>query len=280
MTVADVVDSERNLIRTAQRFQKNPDNSFDNVVDVGEVPLHVAVVVQRNRGSVQDRAGEFEQGHVRASPRTVDREKTQAGRRNSEERGVGTGHQFTALFRRGVKTYRVRLRVVLAEGDVRRTAVDARTRGEDEMLHRVVTASFQDVEESVDVALDVDGRIFHTVAHAGLSGQMTDRVEFFLVEELDHRGGVLQIQLAEASAERRLDHAAVGDVFGLETAFLQAGELQIDVVIIVQIVDSEDVVSHGSQAAVKMKADESGGACNQYFFHDPRSVSCPKSCLN
>lgn len=58
----------------------DPDDAFNDVVDVGEVAFHLAVVEQGNRLAGQNGPAEQERGHVGTTPGPVDR-KTQAGRR-------------------------------------------------------------------------------------------------------------------------------------------------------------------------------------------------------
>ena len=63
----------------------NPDDCGDDVVDVGEVALHLAVVEDIDRPAFEDRAGEQEGGHVGPAPGSVNGEETKAGGRQPIE---------------------------------------------------------------------------------------------------------------------------------------------------------------------------------------------------
>ncbi len=54
-------------------------HTFDDVVDVGEVANHVAVVVNIDGRVFQYAFGEFKQRHIGAAPWSINGEKTQAG---------------------------------------------------------------------------------------------------------------------------------------------------------------------------------------------------------
>ena len=54
-----------------------------NVIDIGEIATHVAVVEKLDRLARGDRLGENPHGHVGTAPRPVDGEETQAGHRDA-----------------------------------------------------------------------------------------------------------------------------------------------------------------------------------------------------
>ena len=55
----------------------DPHDAFDDVVDVGEVPLHASVVEDLDGVALQNGPREQEQRHVRPSPGTVHGEEPQ-----------------------------------------------------------------------------------------------------------------------------------------------------------------------------------------------------------
>jgi hypothetical protein len=153
------------------------DHAFDDVVDVGEVALHVAVVEDVDRPPFEDRLGEQEQRHVRPAPRAIHREEAQPGGRQAEQMAVGVRHQLVGLLGGRVQADRVVDAVMLGERHLGVAAVDAGARGIDQVLHAVVAAAFEDVGEADQVAVDVGVRVLQRVAHAGLGGEVDHAVE-------------------------------------------------------------------------------------------------------
>ena len=84
-----------------------PHHRFDDVVDVSEIPAHVAVVEQLDRRSLEDRLREDEHRHVRPAPGTVHGKEAQAGRGNSVEMAVGVRHQLVGFLRRSIEADRM-----------------------------------------------------------------------------------------------------------------------------------------------------------------------------
>ena len=95
------------------------------------------------------------QGHVRAAPGAVDREEAQARAGQAVQMAVGVGHELVALLGRGVERDRRVDAVLLAEGYLLVAAVDGARARVHQVLHRVVAAGLQDVEEADQVAVDV-----------------------------------------------------------------------------------------------------------------------------
>jgi hypothetical protein len=52
---------------------------LDDIVNIGEVALHLAVVVDVNTFTFQHRFRELEQRHIRAAPRAIDGKEAQSG---------------------------------------------------------------------------------------------------------------------------------------------------------------------------------------------------------
>jgi len=163
-----------------------PDHALDDVVDVGEVALHVPIVEDIDRASFDGRLREEEERHVGPSPGAVDREEAQPGGRDAEQVAVGVRHQFVGLLAGGVEADGVVDRVVHRERDLGVGTVHAGRAGVDEVLDLVVTAAFEQVGEADQVGLHIRVRILQRVAHAGLRGEMDDAVEgVFLKDFLD-----------------------------------------------------------------------------------------------
>ena len=94
----------------------DPDDPFDDVVHVGEVPLHLAVVEDVDGPPFEDGLGRTGRGHVRPPPGTIDGEEAQAGGGQAVEMAVGMGHQFVGLLGGCVEADRMVDAVVLGEG--------------------------------------------------------------------------------------------------------------------------------------------------------------------
>ena len=160
-----------------RRLLQDPHDALDDVVDVGEVPLHPTLVEHVDRPSLEDRPGEEKERHVGPSPGSVHREEAEARARETVQVSVAVGHQLVGLLRRGIQAQRVVHVVVHGEREPRVRAVHRARRGEDQVLDTLVTAALEDVEEPDHVRVDVGVRVRERVAHPGLCGQV------------DHAGG-------------------------------------------------------------------------------------------
>ncbi len=68
------------------------------------------------------------------------------------------------------------------------------------MLDLRVTASFDDFEETDDIALHIGVRIFDRVAHAGLRAQVHHPLKLMGAEHSLHRIAIRQVSLDELEA--------------------------------------------------------------------------------
>src|SRR5690606_16455119 len=69
-------------------------NTTDDIVNKGEVAFHTAAIEHRELRSLRYRFCEYEQGHVRSSPRTVNREESQTCLLDAVEVAVAVAHQL------------------------------------------------------------------------------------------------------------------------------------------------------------------------------------------
>ena len=122
------------------------------------------------------------------------------------------------------------------------------------MLDGVVAASFQDVVEADEVALDVGIGVGDAVAYAGLGSEVDD-----------NSGLVL--------GKKAVDASLVGDVFLDEYPVATGGFylcqtffLEVYVVIIVHRVDADDlnVFELFEEPHDEVAADKAGGSCHKY----------------
>src|SRR5262249_47194881 len=115
LVIADVVQPIRGIrFSTAGRWGDfhNPHHALYDVIDVGEVPQHLAVIEDFDWLSLDDGLDELEQCHVRPPPGAVHRKETQPGKRQAVKMGIHMSHELVALLGGGIQAYRM-INVVL-----------------------------------------------------------------------------------------------------------------------------------------------------------------------
>ena len=169
LVVADVIDlvAVAELIRL-RRIAEHVLDACDDIVDIGEVTVHIAVVVDLDGLAPADLVGELEIRHVRATERPVNREEAQPRRRNAVEMAVGVRHELIRLLRRRIETDRMVDIVRRRERRLLLVAVDRRARSKEQMLHLMMAARLEDVEEADDIRIDIRARMVDAVPHASL----------------------------------------------------------------------------------------------------------------
>lgn len=120
------------------------------------------------------------------------------------------------------------------------------------MLHLMVAAAFENIDEADQIAIHVSVWILDRIANAGLRGEVDDLVEFLFGEQFFHPGAVSHIEFYKAEAGQ--DGQALEPVF-LERHF----------VVIVEIVEANDLIAARQQAQRSGHADKAGGAGNEDF---------------
>lgn len=125
------------------------------------------------------------------------------------------------------------------------------------MLHRVVAASLEHVEEADEVALQVGARVLDRVTHARLGGEVHHDVEAVLSEQALDEGGIAQVATHESKAALR-----VGLGQHAKARVLDAG-----VIVAVEIVESDNhVIGFLEQLLDEERSDETGGSGDEDFF--------------
>ena len=273
---ADVVYSVFQSVFVGRGFVVDAgDRSFDDVIDVGEVTDHVAVVVHLDGLAAADGSCKEHRGHVRPAPGAVDREVAQARHRDAVELAVGVRHQLVALLRRGVERDGIVDLVGLAVWHLRVQAVDAGGRGVNQMPYPVVAARFQDVQEACQVRLQVGVRVCYAVSYTGLGGEVHHFVELLGREKGVERGLVRDVEpnKSQIPGQARNDGGGQAGHDGggqagtrnFDAAVGEAGELEADVVVIVQVVDTHHFVATEGEFMHQLRADEAGGAGHEYL---------------
>src|SRR5436190_602982 len=181
------------------------DDTADNIVDEGEITMHVATVEDRQRLPLEQRLGEDPHRHVRAAPRSIDREEAQAGHRQAEQMGIALAHQLVGLLGRCVQRDGMVDPVLDPERQRLVAAVDRRRARIDEMLDLAMASEFQHVDLSHQIGSDVGLRIDQRIADPRLGAQMDDPVEFVGSGEGFERLLVAEIDLLEAEGVAMTD---------------------------------------------------------------------------
>ena len=120
------------------------------------------------------------------------------------------------------------------------------------MLNRVLAAAFEDVHEADQIAVDVGVGVEQRVAHTGLGRQVNHALETFSGEQRGHRRPVGDVHLDEAK-------------IALPRQAGQAGVLEANVVIVVEVVDADHRVTTAQEGQRRVHADETGGAGEEDF---------------
>ena len=226
----------------------------------------VAVVEDIDRLALEDIAREQEQRHVRASPGSVHGEESQARGRQLEERRVGVRHELVGALAGGVQRHRMIGGVVLRERHVGVGAVYRAGRGVHQVLDAVVAAAFQHVEGAGDVAAHVGVWVLERMAHAGLRREVHHALKFLAREERGHGRLVGEVELHEAKL--RLHREA-----------REARLLERNVVVLIQVIETDHLVTAREQPLGRVRADEAGGAGQENFHRRPSTAAAGNTCL-
>ena len=149
-------------------FAHDANNAFHDVIDIGEITTAVSVVVDLDGLAFQQLVRESEIGHVRTACGAVDGEKAESRGRNIVKLGIAVGEEFVALLGRCIQAHRIIHPVIRAERNLLVPAVHAAGACIDQVLHRMMPASLQNVVEPDHVALDIGIRILDAIADTGL----------------------------------------------------------------------------------------------------------------
>ena len=107
------------------------------------------------------------------------------------------GKQFVALLGCGIQAHRVVHSIVRTEWHFLVAAIDARTAGVDQMLHRVVTASFENVVETNHVGLDVRVGVLNAIAYSRLRGKVDNNIKVALGKKIINKSFIGNVAFDE-----------------------------------------------------------------------------------
>ncbi|MNS78399.1 hypothetical protein D3C72_1120140 [compost metagenome] len=114
----------------------------------------------------------------------------------------------------------------------------------------MVPTGFQHIEETHQVRLPIDIRVVQRVTHPGLRRQVHHLGKPVVAEQVHQGRFVDDVHFPEAKTRQRLQH-------------LEACVLELYVVVIIEVVDTDDVLTLAAQAPDRMKTDETGGTGDQ-----------------
>ena len=83
------------------------DDAADDIVDIGKIAPHLAMVEQGQRLAGVEGLGENPHRHVGPAPWPIDGEEAQAGQRQAIEAGITFAQQLVGLLCRGIERERV-----------------------------------------------------------------------------------------------------------------------------------------------------------------------------
>jgi len=122
------------------------------------------------------------------------------------------------------------------------------------MFHGVMAAGFKDIDETHEIGIHVSMGVLDRIADAGLRRQI-----YHPLGSVSGKGFVQHLAIFKAGSD-----------FGearIRLQARQAGALQVDIVIIVEVVEADDFVAARQQALRQCRTDKPRAACNQNF-HD------------
>jgi hypothetical protein len=171
---------------------QGPHHAFNDIVNIGEVALVLAVIEDIYGLARQDVLGKQEQSHVGPPPRAIHREKAQAGGGQAIQMAVGMGHQFVGLFRGGVEAERMVNIVMHGKRHGGVGPIDRTAGGIHQMLHAVVAAGFQDIAEADQIGVYVGMGVLQGVTHARLRGQVDHALGLVACKQVFYACAVFQ----------------------------------------------------------------------------------------
>lgn len=226
-------------------------DTINDVIDIREVTFHLSVVEDINGPAFENRFREQKESHIRASPGAIDRKETQTGRGNSIEMAVGVCHQFVRLFRCSVEAYGVVNIVADREGHLRVRTIHRTAGCVDKVSNLLVTAALQDIEKAIDITGGVGFGVRQRIANTRLGSEVDDSIELFSLEQVCDSLIVDQVQLLKLEVGFRCE-------LGEPSLF------QVDTIVIIQIVETDNPIAALEQDSREMEANEASGARDKY----------------
>ena len=122
MGIADIVD----IVVLFRALQHDPFDSFDNIVDIGEVSFALAEIEDPDLLILYQLVGKGEVSHIRPSCWTIDSKESQTGRFDAVKMAIGISHKFIGLLGCRIKRNRIVHLVISRERNFLVATVDRR----------------------------------------------------------------------------------------------------------------------------------------------------------
>ena len=133
-------------------------------------------------------------------------------------------------------------------------AIDRAGGSVEQMTDAVMAARLQDVDEALDIALHIGLRIDQGVAHARLGGEVDHDFEAVVGEQPRDARGIGQVDPRETESEHRLEPG-------------KARLLKPDIIVVVDIIETDDVPALLQKRAGEVKANKACGAGDENWGH-------------
>jgi hypothetical protein len=118
------------------------------------------------------------------------------------------------------------------------------------VLDGVVSTTFEHGHRAENIAVDVGERVLDAVAHARLRAEMHDAGEPLGGEQLGHALAIGKVDLGELEVGIALEDS-------------EACHLQRDIVVLVEVVETHNLITALEQRFGCVKTDEACGSCNE-----------------
>ena len=129
----------------------NPGNTFNDIIYIGKITLHVPVVEHINRFTGYSCFCEKKERHIRATPWAVHGKEAQTGCCNPVQMAVGMSHKLICFFAGRIETDRVIDIMMHRERKFFVKTIDRRTRCVTEIVHSVMAAGFKNIDKPDNV---------------------------------------------------------------------------------------------------------------------------------
>src|SRR4051794_25550727 len=265
--VSDIQNTKRRVARRRIRTIAVPigvgtrnviadaNNAFYDVVHVGKVANVFPVIEELDGFSRQNVLGKHEQGHVRPTPRSIDRKEPEPACRKLEQVTVAVGHQFIGPLGCRVELQRMVDAAMLTEWHVGVRAIDAARARVGQMIDLCISTGLENVGEGYNIAFDIGVWILQAVANTRLGREMNYPVERTIGKAALDGIWVGQVGAMEAIVSGTLQGQMLQD---FQPGFLDRGRI-----VIIDDVHPDDRIAALEQTRSGMKANKSGIAGNQ-----------------